>query len=70
VFLTPRLITLGWMSPRRPAALSPPFILCNFVMGLLGVLLTGQELAPGIARYSFGALAGGCRIGDWAALAG
>lgn len=58
VFLTPLLITLGWMSPRRAAALSPPFILCNSVAGLLGVLLAEQELAPGTALYSLGALAG------------
>jgi uncharacterized protein len=58
VFLTPLLIALGWASPRRAAALSPPFILCNSVMGLAGVLLAGQKLAPGIAVYSFGALAG------------
>jgi hypothetical protein len=58
VFLTPLLITLCWMSPRRAAALSPPFILCNSVAGLLGVLLAGQELAPGTALYSLGALAG------------
>jgi uncharacterized protein len=58
VFLTPLLITLGWMSSRRAAALSPPFILCNSVAGLLGVLLAGQELAPGTALYSLGALAG------------
>lgn len=58
VFLTPLLITFGWMSPRRAAALSPPFILCNSVAGLLGVLLAGQELAPGTALYSLGALAG------------
>lgn len=58
VFLTPLLIALGWMSPRRAAALSPPFILCNSVAGLLGVLIAGQELAPGTALYSLGALAG------------
>jgi len=58
VFLTPFIIALGWMSPRRAAALSPPFILCNSVMGLLGVLLAGQELTRDTAFYSFGALAG------------
>jgi uncharacterized membrane protein YfcA len=58
VFLTPLLIALGWMSPRRAAALSPPFILCNSVMGLFGVLLAGQRLAPGTAVYSVGAIIG------------
>lgn len=58
VFLTPLLIAIGWMSPRRAAALSPPFILCNSVTGLLGVMLAGQELTTGIAVYSLGALLG------------
>jgi uncharacterized membrane protein YfcA len=58
VFLMPMLIALGWMSPRRAATLSPPFILCNSVTGLLGVLLAGQEFAPGTALYSLGALVG------------
>jgi uncharacterized protein len=58
VFLTPLLIAFGWASPRRAAALSPPFILCNSVMGLGGVFLAGQTLAPGILLYAVGALAG------------
>src|ERR1700722_4991467 len=58
VFLTPLLIAFGWASPRRAAALSPPFILCNSVVGFAGAILAGQELAPGTALYSFGALAG------------
>lgn len=58
VFLTPLLIALGWASPKRAAALSPPFILCNSVAGLLGVFLAGQKLAPGTLLYSVCALAG------------
>lgn len=58
VFLTPLLIAFGWASPRRAAALSPPFILCNSVVGLAGVLLAGQKLAPGTVVYAIGALAG------------
>ena len=58
VFLTPLLISVGWASPKRAAALSPPFILCNSVVGLAGVLLAGQTLAPGTLLYSVGALAG------------
>jgi uncharacterized protein len=58
VFLTPLLIALGWIPPRRAAALSPPFILCNSVIGLLGVMLAGQELTRGIAVYSLGAFSG------------
>jgi uncharacterized membrane protein YfcA len=58
VFLTPLLIAFGWTSPRRAAQLSPPFILCNSVLGLAGVLLAGQNLAPGSVLYAVGALAG------------
>ncbi len=58
VFLTPLLIAFGWASPKHAAALSPPFILCNSVVGLLGVLLAGQKLAPGTLLYSVGALTG------------
>jgi uncharacterized membrane protein YfcA len=58
VFLTPLLIALGWALPKRAAALSPPFILCNSVMGLLGVLIAAQRLASGTLLYSVGALAG------------
>jgi uncharacterized membrane protein YfcA len=58
VFLTPLVIALGWASPRRAAALSPPFILCNSAVGLAGVALAGQTLAPGTLLFSAGALAG------------
>jgi uncharacterized membrane protein YfcA len=58
VFLTPVLVAAGWASPRRAATLSPPFILCNSAMGLIGVLLAGQRLAPGILLYSAATLAG------------
>jgi uncharacterized membrane protein YfcA len=58
VFMTPLLIAFGWASPKHAAALSPPFILCNSVVGLAGVLLAGQKPAPGTFLYSVGALAG------------
>ena len=58
VFLTPMLIGLGWASPRRAAALTPPFILCNSVLGFAGVVLAGQRLAPSSALYAVGALIG------------
>ena len=56
--MTPLLIAFGWASPKRAAALSPPFILCNSVVGLAGVLLAGQKPALGTFLYSVGALAG------------
>jgi uncharacterized membrane protein YfcA len=58
VFLTPLLIAFGWASPRHAAQLSPPFILCNSMLGLSGVLLAGQNFAPGTMLYSLGAFAG------------
>jgi uncharacterized protein len=58
VFLTPLLIAFGWVSPRRATALSPPFILCNSVVGLGGVFVAGQTLASGTLLYSVSALAG------------
>lgn len=58
VFMTPLLIAFGWASPKRAAALSPPFILCNSVVGLAGVLLAGQKPAPSTFLHSVGALAG------------
>lgn len=58
VFLTPVVIALGWALPRAAAALSPPFILCNSVVGLLGVLLAGQRFTADTALFSAAALAG------------
>jgi uncharacterized membrane protein YfcA len=58
VFLTPVLIALGWATPKREAQLSPPFILCNSILGLAGILLAGQQPAPGTFVYSLAALAG------------
>jgi uncharacterized membrane protein YfcA len=58
VFLAPLVIALAWASPRRAAVLAPPFILCNSVLALLGVLLAGQRPAEGTALYAIGALFG------------
>lgn len=58
VFLTPLLIALGWAAPRQAAALSPPFILANSIVGFAGALAAGDRLAPGIASYAVAALAG------------
>jgi uncharacterized membrane protein YfcA len=67
VFLTPMLLAFGWASPRRAAALSPAFILCNSVLGLAGVILGGQRLAPSAMLYAVAALTGaviGAAIGS------
>ena len=58
VLLTPLLIALGWATPKRAAQLSPPFILCNSILGLGGVLLARQRLASGTFVYSIVALVG------------
>jgi uncharacterized membrane protein YfcA len=52
------LIVGGWASPRHAAAISPPFILGNSIVGLLGTLLAGQSPAPGLPFYAAGALGG------------
>ena len=51
VFLTTLTIALGWASPKRAAALSPPFILCNSAVGLVGVLIAGQKLTSDASLY-------------------
>ncbi len=58
VFLSPLIIALGWASPKRAAMLSPPFILCNSAIGLLGVLFAGQRLTSSAPVYAVSALAG------------
>jgi hypothetical protein len=58
VFLTPQLVALGWASPKRAAAFSPPFILCNSIVGFAGVILAGQRTVPGTTLYATEALAG------------
>jgi len=51
-------VALGWASAKRAAALSPPFILCNSAVGLLGVLIGGQRLGFAAPLFAVGALAG------------
>jgi uncharacterized protein len=58
VFLAPVLIALGWVSPKRAAYLSAPFILLNSILGFGGVFLAGQRLAPATALYALAALVG------------
>ncbi|KWV54703.1 hypothetical protein AS156_06980 [Bradyrhizobium macuxiense] len=58
VFLVPLILMLGWASPRQAAGLSPPFILCNSVLALAGVLLSGQSVNPEAVFYIFGAVLG------------
>jgi len=58
VFLSPILVGLGWFSARGAAAISPPFILCNSIVGLLGVWLAGQRPVVSTPLYAFGVLGG------------
>jgi len=58
VFLSPLLVVLGWFSARGAAAISPPFILCNSIVGLAGVWLAGQRFAVWAPLYAFGVLGG------------
>jgi uncharacterized membrane protein YfcA len=58
VFLAPLLVVLGWASAKRAGALSAPFILANSTLGIAGVYLAGQQLAPGVALYAAAAIFG------------
>lgn len=58
VLLAPQLIALRWTSAKEAAALSPPFILCNSTVGLLGALMSGQHVASGSSVFAVGALLG------------
>jgi uncharacterized membrane protein YfcA len=58
VFLSPILVGMGWFSARGAAAISPPFILCNSIVGLAGVWLAGQRVAAATPIYAFGVLGG------------
>lgn len=58
VFLAPTLIGLGWATPRQAAAMSPPFILTNSVVGLIGAFFAGQFPNPHAGLYAAAALAG------------
>jgi uncharacterized protein len=67
VFLAPILIGLHWASPKQTAALSPPFILANSIVGLAGALLSGQFPAHDTWLYAVAALIG-AMIGAWLGL--
>jgi hypothetical protein len=58
VFLSPIPVGLGWFSARGAAAISPPFILCNSIVGLAGVWLAGQRPVVLTPLCASGALAG------------
>ncbi|MFZ0021893.1 MAG: sulfite exporter TauE/SafE family protein, partial [Acetobacteraceae bacterium] len=62
VFLTPILVGLRWYSPKGAAAISPPFILCNSIVGLAGAWLSGQRFAASLPLYAISVL-GGAIIG-------
>jgi hypothetical protein len=56
VFRAPLLIAFGWASPKREAALSPPFILVVHPLEFRGGI--GGRPCPGTLLYSVRALAG------------
>jgi len=62
IFMSSVLILLGKASPKKTAALSPPFILVNSLAALVGVFVTGQRIP--IAALPFaGAVIVGSAIG-------
>ena len=58
VFLAPALIALHWASPKQTAALSAPFILANSIVGLIGVLFSGQSPSSHFGFYALAVLGG------------
>ena len=52
------LTVSGWTSARGAAAISPPFILCNSIVGLVGVWLAGQKVATSTPLYALGVFIG------------
>ncbi|MTV11704.1 MULTISPECIES: sulfite exporter TauE/SafE family protein [Bradyrhizobium] len=58
LFLAPTLIALNWASPKQTAALSPPFVLANSTIGLVGTLLAGQFPSSYFWLYAVAALVG------------
>jgi uncharacterized membrane protein YfcA len=62
IFLAPVLVGMRWYSPRDTAAISPPFILCNSIVGLAGAWLSGQRFAASLPLYTVCVL-GGAAIG-------
>jgi uncharacterized membrane protein YfcA len=67
VFLAPLLIALRWASPKQTAALTPPFILVNSFVGLVGAVYVGQVPTANTWLYALAALAG-AMIGTTAGL--
>jgi uncharacterized membrane protein YfcA len=58
VFLAPILVGLRWYSPKGTVAISPPFILCNSIVGLAGAWLSGQRFAASLPLYAISVFAG------------
>lgn len=58
VFLVPVLVGFGWLSARRAALISPPFILANSVIGLAGVTWSGQRASAALPVFALAAVCG------------
>jgi uncharacterized membrane protein YfcA len=67
VFLAPLLIIFGWASSKKAAGVSAPFILANSVIGLAGVLASGQRVPPDAAILAPAVLLGAA-AGTWIGL--
>lgn len=67
VFLAPILIASRWATPKQTSAMSPPFILANSCVGLVGTLYAGQSLSSQTWLYAVGCLTGaaiGANVGS------
>ncbi|MEI9933132.1 MAG: sulfite exporter TauE/SafE family protein [Rhizomicrobium sp.] len=58
VFLSALLILFAKVSPKKMAALSPPFILVNSALSLAGALITGARVPIAVVWFAFAALVG------------
>jgi len=58
VFLSSILILFGQVSPKKTAALSPPYIAVNSAAALAGVLLAGQRVPPSALPFAAAAILG------------
>jgi uncharacterized membrane protein YfcA len=65
IFLTPRVIFLGWAPVKTAAAISAPFIMFNSVAGLAGLQPSANDLHPLFLWLAVAVLLGGLLGCSW-----
>jgi len=61
IFLSPRLLILGWAGTKQTSAVAAPFILVNSIAGLAGAFMTSSMSLPGHVWILVGAVL----VGGW-----